>query len=73
MVLGGTILLKMIHLRQTVEITFQLCLHSLNISLCFFTAEGVLALLPWPSSDEDVITWHLKLKSVLSLMALFPS
>lgn len=38
----------------------------------FFIADGVLALVPWPSSDWTVITWHLKFRPVLPIMAFFP-
>lgn len=35
--------------------------------LCvLFTAESVLALLPWPGSNGAVITWQLNFKPVLS-------
>lgn len=41
--------------------------------LCvLFTAESVLALLPWPSSNGAVITWHLKFKPVHSHYGISP-
>lgn len=54
-----------------VELTFQLCLRSLNICV-LFTAESVLALVPWPSSNGAVITWQLNFKPVLSHYGIFP-
>lgn len=71
MVSGGTILLQDTF-KTDGRTDIPTVLMFFKYLYMFFAAEGVLALLPWLSSDGPVITWHLKFKPVLSHYGIFP-